>query len=389
MWKSPRRPFYRCSSWMKNDISVYIHIPFCVRKCLYCDFPSIITDPGKEKAYLNALLKEIEHCAGLLKDKSIRTVYFGGGTPSVTDPSYIKEILEALRGISDFNDSAEISMELNPGTVDENRLEIYLGSGINRLSMGLQSANDNELKALGRIHTCAEFKESFRLLRKAGAGNINIDIMTGIPYQTFNSLKNTFNEVTALEPEHISVYTLIMEPGTPFYEMGEDKLNLPSEEDGIAFYEYTEAFLESKGYKRYEISNYAKNGYECRHNLVYWDCGDYLGFGSSAASRIGERRYSNVRDVDEYIRNPVGNRAEDLRLTKKELMSEVIFMGLRKTDGISIRDFEDRFGVSVFKAYGKELEKYMVPGLILSDGKRLYFSKRGMDVSNMILADFV
>ena len=389
MWKSPRRPFYRCSSWMKNDISVYIHIPFCVRKCLYCDFPSIITDPGKEKAYLNALLKEIEHCAGLLKDKSIRTVYFGGGTPSVTDPAYIKSILEVLRRVSDISSNAEISMELNPGTVDENKLGIYLGSGINRFSMGLQSANDNELKALGRIHTFEEFKESFRLLRKAGAKNINVDIMTGIPYQTFDSLKITFNEVTALGPEHISAYTLIMEPGTPFYETGEEKLNLPSEEDGIAFYEYTEAFLEANGYKRYEISNYAKNGYECRHNLVYWDCGDYLGFGSSAASRIGERRYSNVRDVDEYIKAPVDNREEDLRLTKEELMSEFIFMGLRKTGGINLDDFEERFGISVFEAYEKTLEKHMIRGLILVDGKRLYFSRRGMNVSNMILADFV
>ncbi len=370
-------------------LSVYVHIPFCVRKCLYCDFPSVPYDEGKETAYIKALLCEIESAAKLLDERSVKTVYFGGGTPSVIPAAHIRGILESLKNNLSFDEDPEITIEMNPKTVNEEKIEIYLSSGINRFSLGMQSAVDPELEALGRIHDSRDSSESFKLLRRLGVKNINLDVMTGIPHQNPDSLKTTLKDILALKPEHISAYALIIEPGTPFYETGREGLDLPDEDEEMQMYEFTRDLLRENGYERYEISNYAVSGRECAHNLVYWDCLDYIGFGCSASSRLGSRRFTNIRDIDAYIADPVENRMEDLVLSAAELMSEFVFMGMRKVRGIGIRDFQERFNRNIFGVYGSVLSKYIDQGLIINEGDRLFFSRRGMDVSNMILSDFI
>lgn len=349
----------------------------------------MVFDAEKEALYLRAVCEEIKMSAKELEGRRVRTVYFGGGTPSVIPAAHIETILEALKNNIDFENDCEISIEMNPGTVGEESLKTYLSSGINRFSMGMQSASDRELKALGRIHDNEDLLLAFDLLRRLGAENINLDIMTGIPHQTLDSLQKTLDEALSLKPSHISAYALIIEPGTPFYKTGREGLDLCGEDEEMRMYEYTVKRLEESGYERYEISNYALEKMECAHNLAYWDCLDYIGFGAAAASRIKNRRFTNTDKLYEYLKNPVKNRAEDLCLSEKELMSEFIFMGMRKIKGISVNGFFERFNEDIFKAFGPELEKYIKQGLIIHDGDRLKFSSRGLDVSNMILSDFV
>ena len=375
---------------MRNDgLSVYVHIPFCVRKCLYCDFLSVAFDGRKEEAYLEALLREISDAAGSYRGKRVKTVYFGGGTPSLIPATHIKRILDRLREVFIFEKDCEISLEINPKTADETGIKTLIGSGVNRFSLGMQSASDAELKALGRVHLNKDLLEAFHLLRRLGAKNINLDIMTGIPFQNMDSLKNTLDQAISLKPEHISAYALIIEPGTPFFEMGREKLDLCDEDMEMEMYEYTADFLEKNGYQRYEISNFSLAGRKCLHNLSYWNCDDYLGFGCSAASRIGNARFTNIKDIDEYIKSPVKNRSEELVLDEEELMSEFFFMGMRKTEGIGENTFRDRFGRGIYDVYGDRLDKHIRHGLIIRDGDRLRFSRRGMDVSNIVLSDFV
>ena len=371
---------------------IYIHIPFCVHKCIYCDFLSAQADDDVKYAYTKALINEIRNTAdGQVKDK-ITSIFFGGGTPSVLPDCCIADILMAVRDCFDISDDAEITMECNPGTVNESRLSEYRAAGVNRLSFGLQSADNNELKMLGRIHAFEQFAESFRLARNAGFNNINVDLMSAIPGQTEATLENTFDKVMALQPEHISVYSLILEDGTYLADNIDKFPPVPDEDEDRRMYHMTKERLYSAGYERYEISNYSRPGYECRHNLLYWNRGEYYGFGCSAAGFIGNERYSDIRDVKKYIEfnGDIEKLHENIEiLTKEDAMEEFMFLGLRKMAGVDVMDFQRRFGVPIENVYAKEIEHNIDKGLLIRQGDMLKLTEYGIDICNTVMSDFI
>ena len=371
---------------------IYIHIPFCVHKCIYCDFLSAPADDDVKYAYTKALINEIRNTAdGQVKDK-ITSIFFGGGTPSVLPDCCIADILMAVRDCFDISDVAEITMECNPGTVNESRLSEYRAAGVNRLSFGLQSADNNELKMLGRIHTFEQFAESFRLARNAGFNNINVDLMSAIPGQTEATLENTFDKVMALQPEHISVYSLILEDGTYLADNIDKFPPVPDEDEDRRMYHMTKERLYSAGYERYEISNYSRPGYECRHNLLYWNRGEYYGFGCSAAGFIGNERYSDIRDVKKYIEfnGDIEKLHENIEiLTKEDAMEEFMFLGLRKMAGVDVMDFQRRFGVPIENVYAKDIEHNIDKGLLIRQGDMLKLTEYGIDICNTVMSDFI
>ena len=381
---------------MKRELEIYIHIPFCVQKCKYCDFLSSPAPKEVQDAYMEALCQEILGRSVEYKEYCITTVFIGGGTPTAVNPTWIKRILEHLKQEYTVTDNAEITMEMNPGTVTKQALEIYKSCGINRLSIGLQSANDKELGILGRIHTYREFLDSFSMAREAGFDNINVDIMSALPGQSLDSYQETLDKVTGLSnaPEHISAYSLIIEEGTPFYNAYEaGKLDLPDEDCERQMYAYTEEYLRKKGYTRYEISNYAKEGKECRHNIGYWERKEYLGFGIGAASLVNNSRFSNSVDRGAYIAAPCEAYEEKIALSSAEQMEETMFLGLRMTKGVSEQAFERKFGIPLMQVYGEVIRKHERNGLL----KRYYaegenwvaLTPKGMDVSNFVMADFL
>ena len=371
---------------------IYIHIPFCVHKCIYCDFLSAPAGDAVKYAYTKALINEIRNTAdGQVKDK-ITSIFFGGGTPSVLPEGCIADILSAVRECFDISDDAEITMECNPGTVNESRLSEYRAAGVNRLSFGLQSADNNELKMLGRIHTFEQFMESFRLARATGFNNINVDLMSAIPGQTEMSLNNTFDKVTALQPEHISVYSLILEDGTYLADNIDKFPPVPDEDEDRCMYHITKERLYSAGYERYEISNYSRPGFECRHNLLYWNREEYYGFGCSAAGLIGNVRYSDIRDVNKYIElnGDIGKIHENIEiLTKEDAMEEFMFLGLRKTAGVDMNDFRNRFGMPIEKVYEKEIQSNIDKGLLTRQADMLKLSEDGIDIFNTGMSDII
>lgn len=300
---------------MEQNLSLYLHIPFCVRKCLYCDFLSGPQSADVQEQYVEALCREIQETSPEYREYQVVSVFIGGGTPSVLLPEQTIRIMETLKSCFTLTDTCEISMEMNPGTVTPEKMNAYRACGINRISIGLQSANDGELKALGRIHTCADFLKAYEMAVEAGFTNINVDLMSAIPEQTLKSYQETLQKVLALQPQpvHISAYSLIVEEGTPFYEQ---ELNLPDEETERRMYEITDDILRNAGYHRYEISNYAKAGKECVHNKVYWQRGNYLGLGIGSASLIQNVRFHNVTDISSYVNlmlgeNSTGNEIEN------------------------------------------------------------------------------
>ena len=381
---------------------IYIHIPFCVHKCIYCDFLSAPADDAVKYAYTKALINEIRNTAdkqvidkqindNQTRDK-ITSIFFGGGTPSVLPDGCIADILMAVRDCFDIEDDAEITMECNPGTVNESRLSEYRVAGVNRLSFGLQSADNNELKMLGRIHTFEQFVESFRLARKAGFNNINVDLMSAIPGQTEATLENTFDKVMALQPEHISVYSLILEDGTYLADNIDKFPPVPDEDEDRRMYHMTKERLHSAGYERYEISNYSRKGFECRHNLLYWNRGEYYGFGCSAAGFIGNERYSDIRDVKKYIElnGDIEKLHEKIEiLTKEDAIEEFMFLGLRKMAGVDVMDFQRRFGVPIENVYAKEIEHNIDKGLLIRQGDMLKLTEYGTDICNTVMSDFI
>jgi oxygen-independent coproporphyrinogen-3 oxidase len=376
---------------------IYIHIPFCVHKCIYCDFLSAHADDTVKYAYTKALINEIRNTAdkqindNQTRDK-ITSIFFGGGTPSVLPDGCIADILMAVRDCFDIEDDAEITMECNPGTVNESRLSEYRAAGVNRLSFGLQSADNNELKMLGRIHTFEQFVESFRLARKAGFNNINVDLMSAIPGQTEATLENTFDKVMALQPEHISVYSLILEDGTYLADNIDKFPPVPDEDEDRRMYHMTKERLHSAGYERYEISNYSRKGFECRHNLLYWNRGEYYGFGCSAAGFIGNERYSDIRDVKKYIElnGDIEKLHENIEnLTKEDAIEEFMFLGLRKMAGVDVMDFQRRFGVPIENVYAKEIEHNVDKGLLIRQGDMLKLTEYGIDICNTVMSDFI
>lgn len=424
----------------EKSISIYVHVPFCVRKCLYCDFLSFCADTRLVEEYFEALGKEIEFSANEYCGYEVKSVFFGGGTPSYVDSKYICTALNKIKEKFSVSPNAEISIEVNPGTVTEDKLRSYFEAGINRLSIGAQSMDDDELKRLGRIHDHKTFLLTYEMARKAGFTNINIDLMSGIPQQTLNDFMKNLEEAVELKPEHISAYSLIVEEGTPFYEM---ELELPTEEEDRQMYHETKRFLESKGYHRYEISNYARDGfkktenstgagtengnddefekYESFHNKVYWKRGNYLGLGLGASSMVDNVRWKNEADIRKYIaimtdegisdenaenadnsNNPDRAgvtiidkdllkelRQEVQKLSTSECMEEFMFLGLRLVKGVSVSEFERQFGQDIRDVYGDVIDKYADLGLLEVSGDYLRLTEKGLDVSNTVMADFL
>lgn len=384
-------------------LSLYIHIPFCVQKCLYCDFLSAGASDKVKKEYVSALLQEMDFWSEKLIGKyQIETVFIGGGTPTILRPEELSRIGKHLNRIFEKTESRpiEYTIEANPGTLTPVHVKVMQEMGINRVSLGLQSAQNNELKALGRIHTYDDFLESFKLLRKNGFDNINVDLMADIPEQTLESYRATLDTVSALKPEHISSYSLIIEEGTPFYEMNEKGLLLiPDEETDRKMYELTGKQLEAAGYYRYEISNYAKKGKECKHNQTYWRMGEYLGLGLGAASYFGGFRFSNEESMQKYIETAQSSTWENAlqrneschHLIQREEMEEFVFLGLRTSDGISLSDYKKRFSADFKEVYHNVLDKLKKNNLLAESENhdRIYLTKKGIDVSNIVLAEFL
>ncbi len=373
---------------MRKPLELYVHIPFCVRKCDYCDFLSFPSSEEQQRGYMEALRKEILGSESR-PEHLVTSVFFGGGTPSVPPAELTAEILELLRETFTFDSGAEITLEANPGTLTEEKLNIYRAAGFNRLSIGCQSVHDDELRRLGRIHTHQEFLDSFAMARNCGFTNINADLMSGLPGQSLEAYETSLRTVAALGPEHISAYSLIVEPGTPFASR---ELELPDEETERKMYERTGEILGEYGYTQYEISNYAKPGYECRHNIGYWKRTDYLGFGPGAASLMENRRYSNTTEVKRYLAqsgHPENIREQVEQLTEQECMEEFMFLGLRMNQGISEQEFQRQFGKEIDAVYGNVLAKYVSSGFLWRDRGAVGLTRQGISVSNTILAEFL
>lgn len=397
----------------KRPLGLYLHFPFCVRKCRYCDFLSFPSDEAGREIYLERLKEEIKARGAVYQDYNIETLFIGGGTPSLMTGQQLTELLDTVRVSFHVSPVGEWTMECNPGTTDAETLRIYRNAGINRLSFGLQSMNDEELKYLGRIHTAKQFAENYQAARRVGFENINIDLMSALPGQTTASWLDTLNKAAAFEPEHLSAYSLIIEEETPFWDLyGDDRsgeadvdgiiadsgggqqgkaaiLTLPDEDSERQMYHLTKRILAEKGYERYEISNYARKGFECRHNLIYWQRKDYLGLGLGASSMVGNRRFSNVSDMTSYMHD--WSYCQEEILDRKAQIEETMFLGLRCTAGVSDRMFTKKFGQSMMDIYGDIIRKYISEGFLVfhSSEGRLAFSEAGTDVSNWILSDFL
>lgn len=437
-----------------RDLSLYIHIPFCKAKCIYCDFLSFGgCGHDKQKQYIDALCKEIEIYSQTAKEYLVRTIFIGGGTPSYIDADLMEQVMQTIYRVFQVAEDAEITMEGNPDSLKEEKLKIYKQAGINRLSIGLQSADDAMLRTLGRVHSYEQFIKAYQCARKIGFHNINVDVMSGLPGETEESYLHTLEKVLNLEPEHISAYSLIVEEETPLNTMEELLKRIPSEEEDRRMYAKTKELLQKNGYKRYEISNYAKEGFECRHNTVYWTGGEYLGVGLGASSYLtvwlNEDKYKKIRfhgveSIDEYIgrfSNCDGMQEDtytniyhfyeeesdeygdwdvfdafggmetqssydeyegnellrflrdyykDLYFMKrKDEMEEFMFLGLRLMEGISIEDFRKRFSVGIESVYGSIIDKYKKKGLLIEKDGRIFLSDMGIDVSNVIMAEFM
>ena len=371
-----------------SPMEIYIHIPFCIRKCDYCDFLSGPSGPEEQADYVQALLREIQ-AVEEGEGRSVSSIFIGGGTPSVLDERLLGDILREIRNRFKMEEDAEITIEVNPGTANIGKLQAYREMGINRLSIGLQSPEDRELKILGRIHNYGQFLETYQEARTVGFDNINIDLMSAIPDQTYEGWVKNLRTVAELEPEHISAYSLIVEEGTPFAAR---KLNLPDEDTEYNMYEATAQILKEYGFEQYEISNYARKGRECRHNVGYWPRQDYLGFGLGASSLYGKERFANTADMKKYLessKNPEKIREKEPSLTREDEMAEFMFLGLRMTKGISKADFQRCFGCTIESVYGEVLEKYESMELLLEKDGRIFLSREGIHVSNSIMAEFL
>ena len=373
-----------------NPIGVYIHIPFCAHKCAYCDFYSLANTDAS--GYAEAVIRQIKSHKSDFRGRFVDTVYIGGGTPSVIAPTEIAKILEGLRAYTDVATDAEITMEANPGTLDGARLSAYRRAGINRLSMGLQSANDEELFMLSRIHTVEDFENSFLLARMEGFDNINVDIMYALPYQTIGKLTKTLDVVAEMDPEHVSFYGLKIEENTPFGRFPNIERTLPDEETQVRMYINSCKFLESRGLMQYEISNFAKAGRECRHNLKYWNSEDYIGFGPAAHSMIGGRMFSYKKDLAAYMQYSAEDAQlidENYDMTKKESAVQYVMLALRLTRGVSKSDYRSRFGEDFDEKYLEKMKPFMQKKLIIENDDGYHLSRRGMLISNLILSEIL
>lgn len=377
---------------MKNrKLGIYIHIPFCARKCNYCDFLSAPETRETKERYLSLLDREMQLYKEIVSAREADTLFIGGGTPSFLETDLTDKLLCSVKKWIPSENLKEFTIECNPNSVTEEKLNLYKEAGVTRISLGMQSACDEELKKLGRLHSVKEFEKTYELVRKHGFERVNIDVMAAIPGQTIESYKHTLEYVVGLSPEHISSYSLIIEEGTPFYEKYRE--NPPVDEDtDRQMYDLTKEILGRHGYHRYEISNYAKEGQECIHNLKYWQGGDYLGLGLGAASCMEHERWSNVRGLTDYEdricrgQKPVEQTEE---LGEEEQKAEFMFLGLRCMEGVSAERFEKKFHQSVEERYGKVLHKYENMGLMRLANGNWQLTEQGIDVSNHIFADFL
>ena len=379
-------------------MELYIHIPFCIRKCAYCDFLSAPADQDTIAQYTDALKKQLVRQAASFQNKKIDTVFIGGGTPTILLIDQISELLETVQTYYALAKNVEFTVEANPGTLTTGKVRALVNGGVNRISMGLQSASEQELRLLGRIHTYDDFLRSYGLLREGGIRNINVDLMSALPGQTIDSYEKTLHQVLSLHPEHISAYSLIIEEGTPFYEQyredeklrdaGEEPRLLPSEESERAMYELTGELLADYGYERYEISNYAKKGHECRHNIGYWTGEEYLGVGLGASSYIEGTRFCNTSDLREYLEEDFVPRQVQ-KLSKSDRMAEFFYLGLRMTAGVSKAEFVRRFGLGAEAVYGDVLKELVAQELLEDTGTHYRLTPFGRDVSNQVLYRFL
>ena len=371
-----------------ESVGLYVHVPFCLKKCNYCDFCSFAgLDENIRKSYVSALVKEIKSYKRERKI-AIDTVFFGGGTPSLLEPHELEAIYAAMLDSFEFMPDCEFTIEANPKTLTEKKLCSYKEMGVNRISIGLQSIHENELKILGRIHSFDDFKMAYEQALKCGITNVNVDVMYGIPEQTVDSFKKTLDEVARLSPTHISAYGLILEEKTRFWEM-RDSLSFPGEDAECDMYELLCQHLRERGYIHYEISNYAKPGCECRHNLKYWRAADYIGVGVAAYSCFEGRRYGNSRELSEYLSvNSTKYVTEEL-LDHDSIAYECVMLGLRLREGISLSDYKRRFGLDFLSEREDKVKTYINSGYTVLDGDRLSLTEKGFYVSNTILTDLL
>lgn len=406
-------------------LSLYVHIPFCKEKCNYCDFLSFGNcSYSRQREYVDALCKEIKAYIPIAEEYEIKTIFFGGGTPSYIEVTLIEQIMQTIRSVFTVDEQAEITIEGNPDSLTKERLAVYRKLGMNRLSIGLQSADDKLLKLLGRVHNYDQFIAAYSNARQAGFCNVNVDLMSGLPGETTDSYLKTLAKVVELQPEHISAYSLIVEEGTPLYNNEELLDLLPSEELDRQLYAKTKMLLKNSGYNRYEISNYSKKGYECRHNLVYWTGGEYLGVGLGASSYLTvhlaeehceKLRFHGVENLDEYIgrfsvcdgtqedaywnQYPyeddlllgfIRDYYRDLQfLKRKDEMEEFMFLGLRCANGVSKQEFRNRFHVDMKDVYETVITRYVEQQLLVEKEDQLFLSDAGIDVSNVVMAEFL
>lgn len=412
----------------RKNMELYIHIPFCMRKCQYCDFLSFPADESTQNVYVEALLREIAYYGPKCADYLVTTVYIGGGTPSWLKEDSIERIMMTVQQYFQLASDAEVSIECNPGTVTDHKFTVYRRAGINRISIGLQSASDEELKLLGRIHNFDQFLKTYELARKNGFFNINIDLMNSLPGQTTESFYRTLQQVVRLKPEHISAYSLIIEKGTPFYDLykfdavkqqaGMSTIALPTEDEVYQMTKLTEQVLKESGYVHYEISNFAKPGFECQHNIGYWQRENYLGMGLGASSLMENIRYSNVTDLytyleqsehiregiweNEIIEQGVSGKVRQIenlpatnlhasaeRIPRKAQIEEFMFLGLRMINGVSRERFAQTFGIPVEGVYQNVLLHLQKEGLLEKRAGQIYLTEKGQDLSNFVLAQFL
>ncbi len=374
---------------MKDKISLYIHIPFCVRKCLYCDFPSFSGMESIFDDYVRMLCREIDETYSDYRGMEVKSIFVGGGTPSVLPPALLGRISDKIFSRFDVDSKAEITIETNPGTLDAKKLAEMKSMYFNRLSMGLQAWQDRLLKKLGRIHTADEFETNFLQARDAGFKNINVDLMFALPAQSLDDWQETLEKVMKLRPEHISAYSLIIEEGTPFFDMFDrGELKETDEDTDRKMYYLAKEMLSDKGYKQYEISNFAKEGFECYHNKVYWRTEEYQGFGLGAHSYADGVRFHNTYDMKEYLRGE-GLRLDKEFLSLQEKQEEFMFMGLRMNEGVSEAEFLRRFGESMDSVYGDEIKELISEELLVKKDGRLSLTDRGVDISNSVFEKFI
>lgn len=377
-----------------EELGIYIHIPFCKQKCFYCDFCSFANKNEMQEKYVEAVINEIKNITH--KEKyTVTTIYFGGGTPSILNPKYIKNILQEIESSFKILDDAEITIEINPGTVNEEKLKKYKEYGINRLSIGLQSANDEILKKIGRIHDYKQFEETFFYARKCGFKNINVDLMIGLPTQAIEDVKQTLEKIIQKNPEHISVYSLIIEEGTIIEKLiNENKLQLPDEETERIMYWTVVNELKENGYNQYEISNFSKKTHESKHNTNCWKQKQYIGLGTSAHSYLNKKRYSNTNNIEEYIKNiQENNISKNITIheeqTEESTMNEYMLLGLRMIQGININEFKHKFKTDPTIKYKKILEKLQKENLIQITKTSIKLTKQGIDFGNIVWEEFI